>query len=353
MSVFNPTYNPVGYPTNAYGWPLLENSYAPFYPGPFADQYMPRHWTPDPNQMFYAPSISQGVPPGWRCPPAFHTDGNNPRINPGGYSAAPPNPAYLPPAHYYAYPIPAAAPVPPEATDNYSPPCPPFAAQTPPSPRQQRIEAYAQQRDKVLHFLRLSPMESARHTCTLLTNLGYPDASATLEVWVDRLLDFHKRYLQGNLPENMQGTLGIDDNLQNELHALVKEIHTSPNPRPFEDPLDPARSFHMQCEEPVRTQNKAPSSVPHQQEELNAASSILRNLNPAGGLFDQPAAHTLALSTRPRASSMPSAFQTWDQPAASKLHSQRPPLRDPPWVVWVKTPVEDHPMADPQEDGAQ
>ncbi|KAG5348526.1 hypothetical protein C0989_010136, partial [Termitomyces sp. Mn162] len=243
MSAFNPTYNPVGYPTNAYGRPILKNSYAPFYPGPFADQYVPRHWTPDPNQAFYAPSISQGIPLGWRRPPAFHADGNNPRINPGGYSAAPPN------------------------------------------------------------------------------------ASATLEVWADQLLDFHKRYLQGNLPENTQGTLGIDNNLRNELHTLVEEIHTSPNPRPFEDPLDPTHSFHVQCKEPVRTRNKAPSSVPCQQEELNAASSILRNLNPAGGLFDQPAAHTLALSAQPRASSVPSAFRTWDQPAAPELCSQRPPLR--------------------------
>ncbi|KAG5333951.1 hypothetical protein C0989_004559 [Termitomyces sp. Mn162] len=322
MSAFNPAYNPVGYPTDTYGWPLLENSYAPFYPGPFADQYVPRHWTPDPNQAFYAPSISQGIPLGWRRPPTFHADGNNPRINPGGYSTALPNPAYLPPTYYYVYPIPAAAPVPPEATDNYSPPCPLFAAQTPPSPRQQRIEAYAQQHDEVLCFLRLSPVEFARHTCTLLTNLGYPGASATPEVWADRLLDFHKRYLQGNLPENTQGTLGINDNLRNELCALVKEIHTSLNPRPFKDPLDPARSFHVQCEEPVGTRSEAPPSVPCQQEELNAASSILRNLNPMGGLFDQPATHTLALSAWPWASSVPSTFQTWDQPAAPKLRSQ-------------------------------
>ncbi|KAG5348833.1 hypothetical protein C0989_007871 [Termitomyces sp. Mn162] len=168
--------------------------------------------------------------------------------------------------------------------DNYSPPHPPFAAQTPPSPRQQRVKAYAQQRDEVRHFLCLSSVEFARRTCTLLTNLGYPDASAALEVWADRLLDFHKRYPQGNLPENTQGTLGIDDNLWNKLRTLVEEIHTSPNPCPFKDPLDPARSFHVQREEPVGTQNKAPSSVPHQQEELNTASSILRNLNPRGGV---------------------------------------------------------------------
>ncbi|KNZ82264.1 hypothetical protein J132_03778 [Termitomyces sp. J132] len=195
------------------------------------------------------------------------------------------------------------------------PPCPPFAAQT-------RVKAYAQQRDEVLHFLCLSPAEFARHTHTLLTNLGYPDASATPEVWADRLLDFYKHYLQGNLPENTQGTLGIDNNLQNELRTLVEEIHTSPNPCSFKDPLDPTRSFHMQCKEPIGTRSEAPSSVPHQQKELNVASSILRNLNPAGGLFDQPAAHTLALSAQPRASSVPSAFQTWDQPTTPKLHSQ-------------------------------
>ncbi|KAG5349780.1 hypothetical protein C0989_001885 [Termitomyces sp. Mn162] len=128
-----------------------------------------------------------------------------------------------------------------------------------------------------------------------------------------------------NLPETTQGTLGIDNNLQNELHALVKEIHTSPNPCPFKDPLDSACSFHVQCEEPIGTRSKAPPSIPHQQEELNVASSILRNLNPMGGLFDQPAAHTLALSAHPQANCIPSAFQTWDQPAVSKPHSQRPP----------------------------
>ncbi|KNZ75283.1 hypothetical protein J132_03703 [Termitomyces sp. J132] len=301
MSVYNPAYNPASYLTNIYGRLVLESPYAPFYPGPPTDQYIPCHWTPDPKQAFYAPSISQGIPPGWHSPPAFSTDGNNPHMYTRGYSAAPPNPTYLPPTHYYTYPVPAAAPTPPGPMDNYSPPHMPFPTQAPPSPRQQRVKAYAQQRDEVLRFLHLSPMEFARRTCTLLTNLGYPDTSATPEVWADQLLDFHKHYLQGNLPETMQGTLGIDNNFRNELHTLVEEIYTSPNPRPFEDPLDPARSFH--------------------QEELNAASSILSNLNPMGGLFDQPAAHTLALSACPRANSVPSTFQTWDQPAIPKPHS--------------------------------
>ncbi|KAG5333740.1 hypothetical protein C0989_004973 [Termitomyces sp. Mn162] len=226
----------------------------------------------------------------------------------GRYSMAPPNPAYLPPTHYYVNPVPAAAPTPLGPMDNYSSPHMPFPAQAPPSPRQQRVEVYAQQCDKVLRFLCLSPAEFTRCTHTLLTNLGYPDTSATPEVWADRLLDFHKCYLQGNLLETMQGTLGIDNNLQNELCALVEEIHTSLNPRPFEDPLDPTRSFHVQCEEPIRTQSEAPPSVPRQQEELNVASSILRNLNSAGGLFCQPAAHTLALSACPQANSIPSTF---------------------------------------------
>ncbi|KAG5338174.1 hypothetical protein C0989_008073 [Termitomyces sp. Mn162] len=119
--------------------------------------------------------------------------------------------------------------------------------------QQQRVKAYVQQHDKVLHSLHLSTVEFARCACTLLVNLGYPDTSATPEVWADRLLNFHKRYLQGNLPEAMQGTLGINVNLWNELRTLVDKIHTSPNPHPFEDPLDPSRSFYVQHEEPIRT----------------------------------------------------------------------------------------------------
>ncbi|KAG5349077.1 hypothetical protein C0989_006166 [Termitomyces sp. Mn162] len=156
-------------------------------------------------------------------------------------------------------------------------------------------------------------------------DLGYHDTPATLKVWADCFLNFHKCYLQGTLPKTMQGTLRIDANLQNELCTLVEEIHTSLSPCQFEDPLDPAHSFHMQQEEPTRVQSKALSSISYQQGELNAVSNILRNLNLTGGLFDQPTAHTLALSACPRANSVPSAFYTWDQPAASKPHTQRPP----------------------------
>ncbi|KAG5718577.1 hypothetical protein E4T56_gene16599 [Termitomyces sp. T112] len=311
MSAYNPAYNPAGYLTDVYGQLVPENPYAPFYPGPPTDQYVPCHWTPDPNQAFYAPSISQGIPPGWHCPPAFSADGNNPHMYLGGYSAVPLNPAYLPSAHYYAYLVPATAPTPPGPMDNYSP----LVCHSPPKP------------------LLLPGSKGCTHT--LLTNLGYPDTSATPEVWADRLLNFHKCYLQGNLLETTQGTLGIDNNLRNKLHALVEEIHTSPNPHPFKDPLDPTHSFHVQCGEPIRTQSKAPPSIPRQQEELNVASSILRNLNSMGELFDQPAAHILALSACPRANSVPSAFRTWDQPAVSKPCPQQPPPRvdDDNWTL--------------------
>ncbi|KNZ77556.1 hypothetical protein J132_05149 [Termitomyces sp. J132] len=326
MSVYNPVYNPAGYLTDIYGQLVPENPYAPFYPGPPADQYVPCHWTPDSNQAFYAPSISQGIPLGWRCPPAFPANGNNFHMYPRGYSAVLPNPAYFPPTHYYIYPVPAAAPAPLEHPDNYSPPHLPFSTQIPPSPRQQRVKAYIQQCDKVLYFLCLSFMEFARCTCTLLINLGYSNTSATPEVWADQLLDFHECYLQGNLPETIQGTLGIDTNLQNKLCTLVEKIHTSPNPCPFEDPLDPSHSFYVQCEEPVETCSKAPPPIPCQQEELNAASSILRNLNSVRRLFNQLTAHTLALSACSWANSIPSTFCIWDQPTTPEPHMQRPPL---------------------------
>ncbi|KAG5724707.1 hypothetical protein E4T56_gene3660 [Termitomyces sp. T112] len=195
MSVYNPAYNPTSYLTNIYGRLVPENPYAPFYPD------------------------HQGIPPGWRCPPAFSTNGNNSCMNLGGYSAAPSNPAYLLPAHYYTYPVPAAAPAPPEHIDNYFPPCLLFPAQVPPSFKQQRVKAYIQQCNKVLHFLCFSSVEFARHAHTLLVNLGYSNTPATPEVWADQLLNFHECYLQGNLLETMQGTLGIDANVPKPLRT--------------------------------------------------------------------------------------------------------------------------------------
>ncbi|KAG5350577.1 hypothetical protein C0989_010322 [Termitomyces sp. Mn162] len=164
-------------------------------------------------------------------------------------------------------------------------------------------------------------------THALLVNLGYPNTPATLEVWADWLLNFHKCYLKKNLPKATQGTLEIDTNLWNKLCALVEEIHTSLNPHQFEDPLDPACSSHVQQEEPARAQSKALPPILCQQEELNAASNILRNLNPMVGLFNQPATHILALSALPQANSIPSAFHIWDQPATLKPHIQRPLLQ--------------------------
>ncbi|KAG5334261.1 hypothetical protein C0989_003631 [Termitomyces sp. Mn162] len=133
----------------------------------------------------------------------------------------------------------------------------------------------------------------------------------------------------------MQGILDINANLQNKLCTWVKEIHTSLNSRPFEDPLDPFHSFHVQCEELIGTRSKALPPIPCQQEELNVASSILKNLNLMEGLFNQPAAHTLALSACPQANSIPSAFHTWDQPTTPKPHMQWPSpcINDDNWTL--------------------
>ncbi|KAG5349050.1 hypothetical protein C0989_006368 [Termitomyces sp. Mn162] len=185
MSAYNSAYNPAGYLTNIYGWPVPENPYAPFYSGLPADQYMPHHWTPDPNQVSYAPSISQEISLGWCCPSGFPANGNNPHMYSRGYSTAPPNRAYLPSVHYYTYPVSTATPASLEHIDNYPSPCLPFSTQVPPSLRQQRVKVYVQQCNEVLQFLHLSPTEFTRHARTLLVNLGYPNTFTTLEVWVD------------------------------------------------------------------------------------------------------------------------------------------------------------------------
>ncbi|KAG6874970.1 hypothetical protein C0992_005748 [Termitomyces sp. T32_za158] len=98
--------------------------------------------------------------------------------------------------------------------------------------------------------------------------------------------------------------------MRNELRSLVDKIHVSPNPGAFEDPADPARSFHIQQGAPFHLGDA--SRIPGQcnQEEQNATSTTLRALNPGGGLFEQPAARTIGLSARQRANSVPSAIRT-------------------------------------------
>ncbi|KAG6899246.1 hypothetical protein C0993_011969 [Termitomyces sp. T159_Od127] len=239
---------------NAYGRPVPENYYAmstpqPLYPAPSIKHYptlVPRYWAPDQNQVLYGPSISQ-VPP----------------IN------------------------------------------------TPPSLLGcQQVEAYIQQCDEVLCSLHISLAEFAKHARTLLISLGHHNLSKTLEQWANRLLKFYKLYQCGAISKSAQNTLQVDLNLQDKLHALVDEIHTSPTPQRFEDPIDPVCSFHMQCKEPIKPWDPASTPVPRQQEELNATSNILKVLNPTGGLFDQPAASTIDLSVHPYVNLLPNAFCT-------------------------------------------
>ncbi|KAG5349902.1 hypothetical protein C0989_001342 [Termitomyces sp. Mn162] len=72
-----------------------------------------------------------------------------------------------------------------------------------------------------------------------------------------------------------------------DCHSLLKSLL-----RPDSSELKPTSSSAMKSSASSGAQSKALPLIPHQQEELNAASNILRNLNPMGGLFDQPAIHT-------------------------------------------------------------
>ncbi|KAG6876690.1 hypothetical protein C0993_001201 [Termitomyces sp. T159_Od127] len=93
--------------------------------------------------------------------------------------------------------------------------------------------------------------------------------------------------------------------------------------------MDSARSFHVQREEPIKPQDPAPTLVPCQQKELNAASNILKALNLTRGLFNQPTAHTIGLSACPHANSLPSAFHTWEQPADTNSRPDAPSYPPP------------------------
>ncbi|KAG6864092.1 hypothetical protein C0993_009432, partial [Termitomyces sp. T159_Od127] len=121
---------------------------------------------------------------------------------------------------------------------------------------------------------------------TLFISLEHHNLTGTLK-------RFHELYQHGAIFESAQNTLQVDLNLWDELHALVDKIHTSSTPWYFEDPVDPAHSFHVQHKEPTKPQDPVPALVLHQQEELNAASNILRALDPTRELFNQPAAHTI------------------------------------------------------------
>ncbi|KAG6894314.1 hypothetical protein C0993_011815 [Termitomyces sp. T159_Od127] len=161
-----------------------------------------------------------------------------------------------------------------------------------------------------------------------MMSLGHNDLSGTLEQWANCLLKFHELYQYKAISESAQNMLQVDPNLQDELRTLVDEIHTSPTPQHFEDPVDPTHSFHMQCEELIEPQDPVLTLVPHQQEELNMALNILKALNLTEGLFDQPTACTIGLSVCPCANSLSSTF-IWEQPADTNSHSDAPPYPPP------------------------
>ncbi|KAG6867429.1 hypothetical protein C0993_002860 [Termitomyces sp. T159_Od127] len=79
------------------------------------------------------------------------------------------------------------------------------------------------------------------------------------------------------------------------------------------------------CKELIKPWDTVPTPVPHQQEELNAASNILKALNLTRGLFDQPAACTIGLPACSHANSLSSAFHTWRQIVDTSSHPDAPP----------------------------
>ncbi|KAG6894192.1 hypothetical protein C0992_007152 [Termitomyces sp. T32_za158] len=160
---------------------------------------------------------------------------------------------------------------------------------------------------------------------TLLASLGqkYPDSA--LEDWAHRLLDLNDQGVVGQLPESIHEDLWQNAFKRNELHHLVNKIHASPNPEAFANPTDPARSLHVQQRAPFDPDDAARIPGQCNQKELNAASTTLCALNPNGGLFEQPAARTIGLSTHQRANLVPSTFRTWRQTMCKKTTAAPPP----------------------------
>ncbi|KAG6883748.1 hypothetical protein C0993_004094 [Termitomyces sp. T159_Od127] len=202
---------------------------------------------------------------------------------------------------------------------------------TPPSPfSHQQVEAYNQQHDEVLCSLCISLAEFAKCTHTLLISLKHHNLSETLKQWANHLHKLYKLYQCGAISESAQNILQVDLNLWDKLHALVDVIHTSPHPQCFENPMDPTCSFQMQHEEPIKPQNPVPAPVLCQQEELNVALNISKDLNPTtGGLFDPSTACTIGLLACSHANSLPS-------PAPSAPGDS--PLKTTPILTLLSTP---------------
>ncbi|KAG6874721.1 hypothetical protein C0992_006842, partial [Termitomyces sp. T32_za158] len=315
------TYTQSRYQTDAYGRPVSN----PEYPvGTLQPQYSPLPVKPYPQpgtgamngtDHFMSPSSARAprstgnkVPP---IPPTTskYFPGDSPKSHPKIGTPSPP---------------PAPGPLPWEPTTPTLPPLPlPGTTHSdthalwhlrrhapPPSllARWQRVAKYIQRRNSALQGLRMYSEEFVRRTRTLLASLGQKHPDGTPEDWAHRLLDLNEKGIAGQLPEAVCEDLQQNAFKRNELHYLVDEIHTSPNPGAFTSPVDPTRSFHVQRGAPF---NPNDTRLPEQrnQAELNAAFATLHALNPNGGLFEQPAARTIGLSAR----------QTWGQTIRKKI----------------------------------
>ncbi|KAG6874849.1 hypothetical protein C0992_006265, partial [Termitomyces sp. T32_za158] len=114
------------------------------------------------------------------------------------------------------------------------------------SRQRERIMDYMRQSDKVLRLLCTTSAELIRRTQNLHCRLGLPEAGSNAEECANQVLDIHGRFAQGSLPPQVSNLLCNDPAIREELARLVKEIHVSPSPGQFEDPADPAYSFHVQ-----------------------------------------------------------------------------------------------------------
>ncbi|KAG6894469.1 hypothetical protein C0992_005987 [Termitomyces sp. T32_za158] len=352
MATYTQNYPPAAYPVDAYGRPLV--AYHPYPPDnnpttpPQSQQYYPVpapwYWPTDTSGFMAMPSISQGSALDWCTRIPHLAQSSNNRTRPWEHLGTP-HMRWEPPipastglfvmgqgaayvmevniaTHVSAYPRPLwwdGLPVPPVQL----PPSPRGQGNAPRgtgdacSRRQERIADYMRQSDEVLRSLHTTNAELIRRTQNLHRRLGLPKAGSNAEECANQVLDIHGHFTQGFLPPQVSNLLHDDPALCEELARLVEDIHVSLSPGQFKDPADPAYSFHVQhnLEATGELRHEDPIQGAEQQHiyNLNAASALLQELNPLGGLFDQPAARVVGLSVRPRANSVPSAsaFRTW------------------------------------------
>ncbi|KAG6883062.1 hypothetical protein C0992_009817 [Termitomyces sp. T32_za158] len=297
MATYTQNYPPAAYPVDAYGRPLV--AYHPYPPDnnpatpPQPQQYYPvpapyvnRYWPADTSGFMAMPSISQGPALDWRARVPHFAQSSDSRTQPWAHPGTPhmrwepPIPAstgpfamgqgaaYVTEANIATHPSPS-----PLGQGNA-----PKGAGDACSRRRDRIADYMRQSDEVLRSIRTTGAELTRRTQNLYRRLGLPEAGSNAEECANQVLDIHGRFAQGSLPPQVGNLLHDDPTLREELARLVKEIHVSPSPGQFEDPADPAYSFHVQ-------HNPEATGEPRLEDPAQGAEQHISNLNAASALL--------------------------------------------------------------------